>query len=98
MLSDNIITRAGGGGKAGEAIEITTGINVVALMLVDTFERYLKKFHIEFKDVNNSPAALFYKGRKLVGCQIFDIDSDTNKITNIYFVAGRKKLQGVSQK
>jgi RNA polymerase sigma factor (sigma-70 family) len=93
MLSDNIITRAGGGGKAGKAVEVTAGINAVALLLVRSYERYLNKFDIEFKDVNNSPAALFYKGGKLLGCQIFDINTETNKITNIYFIAGRKKLQ-----
>lgn len=94
LLSENIMTRAGGGG-AGKAIEITTGMNAVATLLFSSYELYLKKFHIAFRGVNNSPAALYYKGGKLVGCQIFDIDTGTNKIRNIYFVAGRKKLQGL---
>lgn len=95
MLSANITTHAGGGGKAGKAVEITTGIKAVAQLLVHSYERYLNKFDIAFKDVNNSPAALFYKGGKLVGCQVFEIDTDTDAITNIYFIAGRKKLQGL---
>lgn len=93
MLAENIMIRAGGGG-AGKAIEITS-INAVAMQLVGSYELYLKKFHIVFKDVNNSPAALYYKGDKLMGCQIFDIDTNTYKIRNIYFVADRKKLQGI---
>ncbi|OQP51903.1 hypothetical protein A4R26_29230 [Niastella populi] len=95
MLSDNIITHAGGGGKAGKAVEITVGSNAVAQLLVRSYERYLNKLDIAFKDVNNSPAALFYKGGKLVGCQVFDINPHTDAITNIYFIAGRKKLQGL---
>lgn len=95
MLAENIITHAGGGGKAGKSIEFTAGVNHVALLLVRSYELYIKKYRIEFKDVNNSLAALFYTGSRLIGCQVFDIDAETNKILNIYFIAGRKKLKGL---
>ena len=94
LLAENIITCAGGGGKVKD-IEFTGGVNDVALLLVRGYELYLKKFRIEFKDVNNSRAILFYKNSTLIGCQLLDIDAETNKIFNIYFIADRKKLKGL---
>ena len=95
LLAENIIARAAGGGKAGKAIEFTAGVNDVALLLIRGYELYLKKFTITFKGVNNSLAALFYIGPRLIGCQVFDIDAKTNKILNIYFIGGRKKSKGL---
>ncbi|WP_207421569.1 sigma-70 family RNA polymerase sigma factor [Desertivirga brevis] len=95
ILSEDIETRAGGGVRADKAIEFTRGINAVSHLLINSFERYLKKFTLELKEVNHSLAVIFYSRSKLVACKIFEIDPETNKIISITFVAGKKKLKGM---
>lgn len=93
MLSEHIVARAGGGGKDKETIKFTFGISAVALLIVKTYDLHLKKFRIAFRNLNNSPALLFYKGDKLLCCKIFDTDTSTGKINNIYFIADRQKMK-----
>lgn len=93
MLSEHIIARVGGGKKG--IIESTFGINAVALLMINGYDLHLKKFRIAFRDLNNSPALLFYKGDKLLCCKVLDIDTDTGKINNIYFIAGREKMKNL---
>ncbi|WP_057937831.1 sigma-70 family RNA polymerase sigma factor [Algoriphagus resistens] len=95
MLSENIITHGEGGGKPGQALISIFGASDVAALLIQTFELHLRKFRNQFSDVNNSPAILYYAGSKLIACQIFEIEQESGKITNMYFVAGRKKLKGI---
>jgi RNA polymerase sigma factor (sigma-70 family) len=93
MLSEHITAKTDGGGKGKGFIELTSGIEKVALLLVKGFDLYLKKRRIEFKNLNHSPALLFYKGDKLLACQMLGIDSVTGKINNIYSIADPKKLK-----
>lgn len=95
MLSEHIIARTGGGGKGKGMVESTFGINAVALLVIKAYDRHLKKFRIEFRDLNNSPALLFYKGDKLLCCKVLDVDTDTGKINNIYFIADRQKMKNL---
>lgn len=95
MLSEHIIARVGGGKKG--IIESTFGINAVALLMISGYDQHLKKFRIEFKNLNNSPAVLFYKGDKLLCCKVFDIDTDTGKINNIYVIADRQKMKKIEK-
>lgn len=93
ILSDHITARTDGGGKGKGFIEFISGIKAVALLLVNGYDLYLKKCRIEFKNLNHSPALLFYKGHKLLACQMLDIDTYTGKINNIYSIADPKKLR-----
>lgn len=93
MLSEHITAKTDGGGKGKGFTELISGIKTVALLLVKGFDLYLRKRRIEFKNLNHSPALLFYNGEKLVACQMLDIDSGTGKINNIYSIADPKKLK-----
>ncbi|HEU5148235.1 MAG TPA: sigma-70 family RNA polymerase sigma factor [Chryseosolibacter sp.] len=93
MLSEHITAQADGGGKGKLLSEFTSGVESVARLIVKGYELYLKNFRIEFDKLNHSPALLFYQGDRLICCQIFDMDTDSAKIKNIYVVADTQKLR-----
>ena len=97
MLSEHITVRTDGGGKGKGFVEFISGIKAVALLLVEGFDLYLKNRRIEFRNLNNSPALLFYKGHKLLACQMLDIDMNNGKINNIYSIADPKKLKKLKE-
>ncbi|MCX2680012.1 sigma-70 family RNA polymerase sigma factor [Galbibacter sp. EGI 63066] len=95
MLSEHITAQTDGGGKIKVLSEFTSGIKAVALFAVKVYDLYLKKCRIEFKQLNHSPALLFYKGDRLRSCEILDIDINTGKISNIYSVVDPNKLKRI---
>jgi RNA polymerase sigma-70 factor (ECF subfamily) len=95
MLSEHIVARSGGGGKGAAVIQSTFGINAVAHLVAEAYDRHLKKFRTVFGYLNNTPALLFYKGDKLLCCKLLDVDTGTGKINNIYFIADRQKLKNL---
>ena len=92
ILSEHITAKTDGGGKGKGFTEPISGHEKVALLLLKGFDLYLKKRRIEFKSLNHTPALLFYKGNKLLACQMFDTDPGTGKINNLYSIGDRKKL------
>jgi RNA polymerase sigma factor (sigma-70 family) len=95
MLSDHISVLTGGAGRGAQGIQLIVGIDAVAQLIVDTYDRYLRKFQIEIGIINHAPALLFYKGDRLLCCQVIDIDIDSHKINTIYFIAGRQKMKNL---
>ncbi|WP_205513244.1 sigma-70 family RNA polymerase sigma factor [Longitalea arenae] len=94
MLAEQItLWTGGGGGKGLGLIKSIGGINAVAQLVASAYDLHLKKFRIECTSLTNSPALLFYKGERLLCCQVFDVDTDTGKINKMYFIAGREKLK-----
>lgn len=93
MLSEHITARTDGGRKGKGFVGFISGIKAVARLLVEGYDLYLKKRRIEYRNLNHSPALLFYKGNKLLACQMLDIEIDTGKIKNIYSIADPKKLR-----
>ncbi|UGU17972.1 sigma-70 family RNA polymerase sigma factor [Sinomicrobium kalidii] len=92
-LSEHITYQADGGGKVKVLREFTSGIKAVSRSAIKVYNLFLKKCRIEFKQLNHTPALLFYKGDKLIVCQIFNINTGTGKINNIYSVVDPQKLK-----
>lgn len=95
LLSEHISVLTGGAGKGAEGIQLIVGIDAVAHLIVNTYDRYLRKFRIEIATINHAPALLFYKGNRLLCCQVIDIDVDSGKIKTIYFIADRQKMKNL---
>jgi RNA polymerase sigma-70 factor (ECF subfamily) len=97
MLADQITAQTDGGGRVKVLSEFTSGIKAVARFAVKVYDLYLKNYQVKFRRLNHTPSLLFYKGSTLISCQIFDIDTKTRKINNIYSVVDPEKLKGIEK-
>ena len=97
MLAEQITAQTDGGGKVRVLSEFTSGIKAVARFALKVYDLYLKNYQVKFRRLNHTPSLLFYKGSTLISCQIFDIDTTTGKINNIYSVVDPEKLKGIEK-
>jgi RNA polymerase sigma-70 factor (ECF subfamily) len=97
MLAEQITAQTDGGGKVKVLSEFTSGIKAVARFAIKVYDLYLKNYQVKFRNLNHTPSLLFYKGSILISCQIFDRDTATGKINNIYSVVDPEKLKGIEK-
>ncbi|HET8737949.1 MAG TPA: sigma-70 family RNA polymerase sigma factor [Pricia sp.] len=98
MLSDQITAKTDGGGKVTVVSELTSGVEAVAQFAMKVYNMYLKNYTVKFKNLNHEPVLLFYKGSRLVSCQIFDLAGEDGKIRNMYSVVDPAKLRKIEKK
>lgn len=95
MLSEEISLAADGGGRVNVVRELTLGREMTLELLFYVFQTYQELLTIRIAQINHQPALLFYKGRKLINCQIFEWNNKAGKITKIFAVVARNKLKGL---
>lgn len=95
MLSEDISLAADGGGQVNVVRELTLGREMTLELLFYVFQTYQELLTIRIAQINHQPALLFYKGRKLINCQIFEWNNKAGKITKIFAVVARNKLKGL---
>lgn len=95
MLSEDISLAADGGGQVNVVRELTLGRDMTLDLLFYVFQTYQEMLTIRIAQINHQPALLFYKGRNLINCQIFEWDRSTGLITKIFAVVARNKLRGL---
>lgn len=91
MLAEEVQVLADGGSNLNVVAELTSGISATIDLVMYVYHHYQKKFDIVTAEVNHQPALFFYKDKKLVNCQVFEIDSN-NKIKSIFSVIDPLKL------
>ncbi|MGO1597037.1 MAG: sigma-70 family RNA polymerase sigma factor [Sphingobacterium sp.] len=91
MLSREVQMLADGGRKLTVVAQLTSGIQDTIKLVTYLFEFYHKDFEIKIGEINHQPALLFYKGSRLMNCQVFAWDQD-GKIEHIFSVVDPDKL------
>lgn len=92
IMSDDIAYFADSGGKLKVVKKICTGLHEVADLLIFVYHKYQANASLVPTVINHQPALLFYNKDKLVGCQVFGITPDQNKINQINVVLDPDKL------
>jgi len=92
MLSNEVQVLVDGGTKLNVVAEFTSGTNDTIKLVTYIYNYYQKDLEIKITEINYQPALLFYKGRELVNCQVFDFDN-RGEITEIYSVVDPDKLR-----
>ena len=90
LLSAEIIVKTDGGVKIKIVQELTVGISNTAELMLYVYRTYQQSLSVSYTEVNHQPALLFYDGKTLVNCQVFEIED--LKIKRIYSVVDPDKL------
>jgi len=93
LLTEDIAFYADGGSALKVFAKKCTGIQEVADLLIFVFHKYDTGLTFTLSEINHQPALLLYNGDKLIGCQIFGIDRESNKIFQISNMLDPEKLK-----
>ena len=96
LLSKEISLKADGGAKIKVVSEQTTGVPSVIDLLLYLYKQYQHEYTIKLQTANHQPALLFYDKGTLVNCQIFEIDTRSSTISNIFSVVDPEKLNHIA--
>jgi len=91
MLSDEVQVLADAGSRLQAVAEMTSGIDETVKLMTYIFEYYQKDLEIKIEEINHQLALLFYSGKTLINCQVFELNPD-GKITRIFSVVDPDKL------
>lgn len=94
MLSQEVQVLADGGNKLNVVAQLTSGIDDTVKLVTYLYEYYQKDFVIKIEEINHQSALLFYKGTKLINCQIFELNPE-GKIAKIFSVVDPDKLMKI---
>jgi RNA polymerase sigma factor (sigma-70 family) len=95
VLSQDIAFFADGGDKINVVKKMAKGRSKVAALLAFVFEKFQSTNTVVPTEINYQPALLYYRGEKLVTCQIFGISADGNQIVQINTVLDPEKLKNI---
>lgn len=93
LLTEDIAFYADGGSAIKVFAKKCTGIQEVADLLIFVFHKYDTGLTFTLSEINHQPALLLYNGDKLIGCQVFGIDVESNKIFQISNMLDPEKLK-----
>lgn len=96
VLTEDISFYADGGTALKVFAKQRTGIHEVSDVLIFVFHKYDSGYTIKAGEINHQPALLFYEGEELKICQVFGIESESNKIFQISNVLDPEKLRSIS--
>lgn len=91
MLSDEVQVLADAGNKLQVIAELTSGIENTIKLMTYVYENHQKELEVKIEEINHQSALLFYRGKTLINCQIFELNPD-GKITSIFSVVDPEKL------
>lgn len=97
-MVEDIRFYADGGGKVPLLATTSIGGANVAALMIKIYHLFLTSAEIEYALINHQPALLCYKDGQLKSCQVFDLQSKTNKVLRINAVLDPDKLKSLSQK
>jgi RNA polymerase sigma factor (sigma-70 family) len=95
ILADDIAFYADGGPGIRVLSEACTGMEAVAALLLQAYERFQARASIHFLWINHQPAFLFYNNERLTSCLVFEIKSDYSKILQINSIVDPTKLKNL---
>lgn len=91
LLVEDVSLTADGGGTINVVKEFTEGKEATLELLLYVYEKFQQSQKVKIIEVNHQPA-LFYRGKGVVNCQVFDIEN--GKIKRIFSLVGAEKLRG----
>lgn len=94
MLSDEVQVLADAGNKLQVIAGLTSGIDNTIKLMTYVYENHQKGLEIKIEEINHQSALLFYRGKTLINCQIFELNPD-GKITSIFSVVDPDKLMKI---
>lgn len=94
MLSEEVQVLADAGNKLQAIAELTSGIENTIKLMTYVYENHQKDLEIKIEEINHQSALLFYRGTRLINCQIFEL-SPNGKITSIFSVVDPEKLMKI---
>lgn len=94
LLGDDIRLAADGGRDINVVAALTTGIADTVQVLTYVYQAYQRDLQTKLISVNHQPALLYYKGNKIISCQVFEVAGE--KIHRIFSVVDPRKLQQLS--
>lgn len=93
LLHDDIAIEADGGEEVAVMQNIIRGKERGSKLLLGLFNKFQKEMDIRLSNINFQPALLYSLDKKLVLCQVLEIEQ--GQIRNIYSVFDPKKLNGL---
>lgn len=98
VLTEDIAFYADGGTALKVFAKKRTGIPEVSDVLIFVFHKYDTGYTVRAGEINHQPALLFYDGDELKICQVFGIESASNKIFQISNVLDPEKLKTIGSR
>jgi RNA polymerase sigma factor (sigma-70 family) len=95
LLAQEVTVITDGGGKVSIVREFTKGWQATAGLMFYVYTNYQQQSTAKLSFINHQPAILFYNDGVLTNCQIFEIDSNTQKIVHIYSMVDHDKLKNI---
>ena len=95
MLSQDISYFADGGPNLSVVRKAAHGLAEVSALIRLVYDKFQQQDTIEFAEINYQPALLFYRGGRLVTCQIFGISGEDGRIVQINSVIDPEKLKNI---
>lgn len=96
LLSQDITYYADGGDTVKVIKKISMGVHEVADLLIFVHHKFLDSLSVVQANINHQPALLFYKGEKIILCQVLEI-SPEGKIQQINSVVDPEKLKSIGK-
>jgi RNA polymerase sigma-70 factor (ECF subfamily) len=95
LFSQDIEFYADGGVSLNVAAKTLVGNDAVSDVLLMVYKKHQSGFSIVPANVNHHPALLYYSGRQLISCQVFEFSS-SGKITRMNIVVDPEKLRNLN--
>jgi RNA polymerase sigma factor (sigma-70 family) len=96
IMNADIRYYADGGGKVPLAASLCLGAHAVAELQTMIYHKWLSSMRMTYVRVNHQPAYLFFKGERLIACQIFELSTEDEQVLQINTVLDPDKLKGIA--
>ena len=97
LMNADIRYYADGGGKVPLAASLCLGAKAVAELQTMVYHKWLHAMRMVYTRVNHQPAFLFYRGGRLIACQVFEMAAEDGHLLQINTVLDPDKLKGFPQ-
>ncbi len=97
IFKEDISFRADGGKHMNVVAKLASGIDKVSELMVFIYHKFQTGYEISYYEVNHQPSILYFEGKVLRACQVFEIDPKSNKIASISVILDPIKLNRIFQ-